>query len=145
MFACFFGGIEAAQCDCLIDTPAVAYLMRKRVLRRKPFLVDGLRYEVSVTATYEAHVTLRVTIRAGFGNSSYCTIMGLHNVDYYYNHGYWNDKTFSEASDTISITPRLIASLIRYARNRGWSPETSKSNQQLDITNVDAKSLPGLG
>jgi hypothetical protein len=69
-------------------------------------------------------------------------IKGLHNVDYYHNYGYWDDEAFSEASDTISITPRVIASLIRYARNKGWSPETSKSNQELEISNLDAKSLP---
>lgn len=116
--------------------------MRKRVLKRKRFVVDGHRYEVSVTATYEARITLRVTIRANFGNHSYCTINGLQNVDYYHNYGYWDEETFSEASDTISITPRLIASLIRYARNNGWSPETSKSNLQIETTNLDAKSLP---
>jgi hypothetical protein len=115
--------------------------MRKRILKRKPFLVDGHRYEVSVTATYEAHVKLRVTIRADFGSRSFCTIKGLHNVDYYYNYGYWDDETFSEVSETISVTPHLITSLIRYARSKGWSPETSKSNQQLEITNLDAKSL----
>ena len=115
--------------------------MRKRVLQRKPFAVDGNRYVVSITATYEARVMLRVTIRAAFGNRSYCTVKGLQNVDYYHNYGYWDDETFSEASDTISITPRLIASLIRYARDNGWSPESSKSNRQLEITNLDAKSL----
>jgi hypothetical protein len=116
--------------------------MRKRVLQRKPFTVDGHRYKVSVTAIYDAHVNLRVAVRAEFGNRSYCTIKGLRNVDYYYNYGYWDNPTFSETSDTVSITPRLIASLIRYARNNGWSPETSKSNLQLEITNEDAKSLP---
>jgi hypothetical protein len=116
--------------------------MRERVLRRKEFIVDGCRYEVSVTATYEARVELRVTIRAEFGTRSYCTIRGLRNVGYYHNYGYWNDEMFSEASDTISITPRLISSLIRYARNNGWSPESSKSNERLEITNLDAKSLP---
>jgi hypothetical protein len=116
--------------------------MRKRVLQRKPFIVDGHRYEVSVTASYEADVKLRVTIRAGFGNHSCCTIRGLRNFDYYHNYGYWNDEAFSEVNDTISITPRFIASLIRYARHNGWSPDTSKSNLQLDITNLDAKSLP---
>jgi hypothetical protein len=115
--------------------------MRKRVLQRKVFVVDGHRYEVSVTALYATHLKLRVTIRADFGTRSYCTITGLHNVEYYYNYGYWDDATFSEASDTISITPRLIASLIRWARNNGWSPEASKSNQQLEITNLDAKAL----
>ncbi len=117
--------------------------MRKRVLKRKPLVVDGHRYEVSVTATYQAHVELRVTVRADFGSRSNCTIKGLRNYDYYHNYGYWDAEAFSEASDTISITPRLIASLIRYARDSGWSPEASKSNHQLDITNLDAKSLHG--
>jgi hypothetical protein len=124
------------------STGSLRPVMRKRVLQRKPFIVDGYSYEVSVTGTYAAHVTLRVTIRATFGNRSYCTIKGLHNVDYYHNYGYWDDETFSEASDTISITPRLIAALIRYARNNGWSPENSKSNLQLGITNLEAKLLP---
>ena len=96
--------------------------MRKRVIRRKPLVVDGQPYEVSVTATYEDVVKLRVTIRAGYGTHSFVTINGLRNFDYYYNYGYWTDENYSETADTIEITPRILTALIRFARNNGWSP-----------------------
>lgn len=115
--------------------------MRKRIFRRKPYSVDGQRYEVSLTATYGDVVRLRLTIRADFANRSFCTINGLRNFDYYHNYGYWNDRDYSETSDEIAVTPRLIAALIRYARQNGWSPETARSNHQIAVTNIDAKSL----
>jgi hypothetical protein len=113
--------------------------MRKRILRRKPFVVDREPYEASVSATFDKVFQLGVTIRADFGNRSYCLIRGLRNFGYWYNYGYWN-KDYSESEDTISITPRMIAALIRFARRNGWSPEESKSNHSVTMTNPEAKS-----
>ena len=115
--------------------------MRKRVLRNKPMVVDGQRYLASVTATYDDAVNLRVTIRADFGTRSFVAITGLHNFDYFHHYGHWSNEGFSETKDTIEITPRVLAVLIQYARNNGWSPESEKSNRHLELTNVDAKSL----
>ena len=115
--------------------------MRKRVLRNKPMDVDGQRYLASVTATYDDAVNLRVTIRADFGARSFVAITGLHNFDYFHHYGHWSNEDYSETKDTIEITPRLLAGLIQYARNNGWSPESDKSNRQLELSNVDAKSL----
>lgn len=107
----------------------------KRIFRHKPFVVDGQRYLASLTANYEEFVRLRVTVRADFGTRSFCTFNGLHNFDYYFNYGHWNE------TDTITVTPRLIAVLIRYGRHNGWNPEASKSNCQIDITNTNAKAI----
>lgn len=109
--------------------------MQKRVFRKKPFNVDNQRYEASLTAKYADAIQLRLTIRADFGNHSFCTFSGLQNFDYYHNYGRWDDI------DSIAITPRLICALIRYARRNGWEPEASKSNRQIDLTNPAAKSL----
>ena len=88
---------------------------------------------------------MRLTFRANFAYRSCCTINGLRNLDYYAHYGYWNNDGHSELTDTVSITPRLIAVLIQYARNSGWSPETSPSNKHFDVTNLDAKSLLNEG
>lgn len=109
--------------------------MQKRVFRRKPFTVDNQRYEASLTANDADAVQLRLTIRAAFGTRSFCTFNGLQNFDYYHNYGNWDDI------DSISITPRMVCSLIRYARRNGWELDSSKSNHQIDLTNQDAKSL----
>jgi len=109
--------------------------MRKRVFRQRPFTVDNQRYEASLTAMYADAIQLRLTIRADFGYRSFCTFSGLQNFDYYHNYGLWN------GIDSISITPRMIIALIRYARCNGWEPESSKSNQQINLTNKDAESL----
>lgn len=84
---------------------------------------------------YADAIQLRLTIRADFGYRSFCTFNGLQNFDYYYNYGDWNDI------DSISITPRMIKALICYARRNGWEPDSSRSNQQINFTNQDAKSL----
>lgn len=110
-------------------------MSNKRIFRNKPFIVDGQRYEASLTAVYEEFVELRVTIRAGFGTQSYCTFQGLRNFDYYYNHGHWNEV------QSTTITPRLIAALIRYARRNEWEPEASKSNKRIDLSHSEAKSI----
>lgn len=115
--------------------------MRKRIVRRKPFVVDGRSYSVSISAVYNDVVELRVILGANFGTSSYCTIIGLRNLDYYHHYGYWDDSKFSASTDTISVTPRMISALVTFARENGWSPETEKSNRQLTITNEAAKSL----
>lgn len=109
--------------------------MQKRVFRKKPFIVDNQRYEASLTAMYAEVIHLRLTIRADFGYRSFCTFNGLQNFDYYHNYGHWDDI------DSIAITPGVISSLIRYARRNGWDPESSKSNQQINLTNRDAESL----
>ena len=108
--------------------------MQKRVFHQKPFIVDNQRYEASLTAMYADAIQLRLTIRADFGYRSYCTFKGLQNFDYYHNYGHWDDI------DSIAITPRMISVLIRYARQNGWKPDTSKSNQQINLSNQDAKS-----
>jgi hypothetical protein len=115
--------------------------MRKRILRRKPFVVDGRSYEASVTATYTDVVNLRITFRANFGNRSFCTITGLRNFDYYYHYGYWNDPKYSQLTDTIAVTPRMISLLVSFARENGWLPETEKSNHEIAISNDAAKLL----
>jgi hypothetical protein len=109
--------------------------MHKRVFRQQPFAVDDQRYEASLTAMYADAIQLRLTIRAEFGYRTFCTFIGLQNFDYYQNYGHWNDI------DSISITPRMIIALIRYARRNGWEPDSSKSNQQINSTNKDAESL----
>jgi hypothetical protein len=109
--------------------------MHKRVFRQKPFIVDDQRYEASLTAMYADAIQLRLTIRADFGYRSFCTFNGLQNFDYYHNYAHWNDI------ESIAITPRMISALIRYARRNGWEPDSSKSNQQIDVTNKDAKFL----
>lgn len=109
--------------------------MKKRVLRNKPFIVDNQRYEASLTATYADVIELRLTIQADFGYGSFCTIYGLQNFDYYYNYGHWDEI------ESIAITPRMISALIRYARRNGWEPALSKSNEKINLTNQDAKSL----
>lgn len=109
--------------------------MQKRVFRKRPFIVDNQHYEASLTAMYAEAIQLRLTIRADFGYRSFCTFNGLQNFDYYHNYGHW------DAIESIVITPGVISSLIRYARRNGWDPESSKSNQQTNLTNQDAKHL----
>lgn len=115
--------------------------MKKRTLRRKPLIVDGQAYEASVTAIHGEAVELRVTLRAFFGTRSFCTLRGLTNFAYYYNYGYWNDPNYNESSDVISVTPRMLAALVAFARENGWAPETEKSNVELTVSNETAKSL----
>ena len=86
---------------------------------------------------YADVIQLRLTIRADFGYRSFCTFSGLQNFDYYYNYGHWNDLA------SISITPRMISSLIRYARRNGWEPDSSKANQQINLTNNDVETMLG--
>jgi hypothetical protein len=109
--------------------------MQKRVFRNKQFVVDSQRYEASLTALYADAIHLRLTIRADFGYRSFCTFNGLQNFDYYHNYGQW------DAIESVAITPRMISALIRYARRKGWDPESCKSNQQISLTNQDADSL----
>lgn len=113
--------------------------MREKVFRRKPFVVDGQHYKASLSATIRECVDLRLTIQAEFGNRSFCTIRGLRNFAYYYNYGYWNDADYSEAEQTVSVTPRMIATLIRFSRTSGWSPESSAANHEFTVTNEEAK------
>jgi hypothetical protein len=112
--------------------------MRKRIMRRKLFVVDGREFEVSLTAAYREVVHLHVTVRALFGFRSFCLMRGLRNLDYFYNYGECAADTTAETEDRISITPRMIASLIRLARQRGWSPEMSKSNHAIHLDNAEA-------
>lgn len=109
--------------------------MQKQVFRQKSFIVDNQRYEASLTAMYADAIELRLTLRADFGYRSFCTFYGLQNFDYYYNYGHWDEI------ESIAITPRMISALIRYARRNGWEPDSSKSNQKINLTNQDAKSL----
>lgn len=115
--------------------------MRERIFRRKPFVVDGQPYKASLTATIHKFVDLRLTLQADFGNRSFCTIRGLRNFAYYFNYGYWNEDDYSEPEQTVAVTPRMVAALIRFARHNGWSPESSVSNRQITITNQEAKSV----
>ena len=115
--------------------------MRKRVLRNKMMVVDGQRYFASVTATYGDAVNLRVTIRADFGTRSFVAITGLRNFDYFHHYGHWLNESYSVGADTIEITPRMLAALIRYASSNGWKPASEKPNRQIELTNLDAKSL----
>jgi len=116
-------------------------LMRKRVLRNKPVVVDGRRYLASVTASYAETVQLRVTIRADFATRSFATIHGLRNFDYFHHYGNWSNEDYCESTDTIAITPRMLAALIRYVRQNGWNPDSEIANRRIELTNVDAKTL----
>jgi hypothetical protein len=115
--------------------------MRKKILKRKRFIVDSQPYEVSMTAIYNDKIDLRVTLKAVFGYGSICAIVGLRNLDYYYNYGYWNEPNFSESTDTISVTPKMIELLIRFAHQSGWSPQSEKSNKRIAISNLKAREL----
>jgi hypothetical protein len=35
----------------------------------------------------------------------------------------------------------MLAVLIQYARDNGWTPESEKPNRHLELSNLDAKSL----
>ncbi len=112
--------------------------MRKRIMRRKLFVVDGREFEVSLTAVYRDVVHLRVTVRALFGFRSFCVVRGLRNFDYFYNYGECASDATAESDARVSVTPWMIASLIRLAVQRGWSPKLSKSNQVIHFDNVEA-------
>jgi hypothetical protein len=120
---------------------------QKTTLRRKQFVVDGRKYVVSITAVGEHSdepVTLRITIRADFGHRSFCTIRGLRNYERWWNYGYWMKADYSESTaraNQISVTPHLIAELIRLAHERGWNPDDCKTNHELQIENSEAKTL----
>lgn len=90
---------------------------------------------------YADVVPLRVTVRADFGTRSFVTIRGLQNYDYFHHYGHWAQEGHSAETDKIEITPRMLAALIHYAHDNGWSPESENSNRHLAITNIDAKAL----
>src|SRR5689334_13719089 len=115
--------------------------MRKRIFRRKKFVVDGLSYTASLTSIVKTHVDLRLTPQADFGTRSFCIIRGLRNFAYFSNYGFWSADDFSEAEQTVVVTPGMIVALISFAHRSGWSPECSASNHQLEITNLEAKAL----
>lgn len=119
--------------------------MRAKTLRRKRCVVDGRNYVVSITALSRGDqpIDLRVTIQANFGWRSVCIIRGLKNYGYYRNYGYWQKPDYSERRDTVSVTPRLIAELIRWSHRQGWTPECCKSNARLEMDNETAKALVG--
>jgi hypothetical protein len=115
--------------------------MGKRLMKRKRFTVDEQAYQVSISVNVEEVPQLCVTIRADYGKRSCCIIRGLKNYNCFWNYGEYNKEDFSEMRDTIEVTPKMIAALIQHAKEQGWSPDTSKSNFNLEMTNTQAKAL----
>lgn len=107
-------------------------MKKKTTLNRKPMTVDGRAYIASITAVYVAAgspLTMRLTIRADFGHRSYCTFRGLTNHAYYFNYGEYDPE------QSISLTPRVVADLIRFAHSQGWEPMQSRSNFEVESDN----------
>ena len=103
-----------------------------RKSNRKSYIVDGDNYVASIAECgYDESggLRLRVTVTADFGTKSTCMFEGLINREY------WHDYPDFDPARTISITPKTICELIRYARNNGWDPVSSKSNQRIQLTN----------
>jgi hypothetical protein len=82
-------------------------------------------------------VSLRVTFRAEFGTRSFCLVRGLTN-NYYYNYY----SFYPDPMPMISVTPKIICKLVELAHQRGWDPESSKSNFDLP---VDWETIRALG
>jgi len=82
-------------------------------------------------------------LRSNFGHRSFCIIRGLKNYGHYRNYGYWGMSDYSEHRDTISVTPHLIAELIRWSHRQDWAPERCKSDVRLEMDNEVAKTFVG--
>ncbi|WP_254512924.1 hypothetical protein [Anatilimnocola floriformis] len=94
--------------------------------KTRPYAIDGRDYSVSISATaidFDGNVPLCVSFRAEFGNRSVCQVRGLTN------RSFWHD--YPENTPRISLTPKIVCQLIRYAHVQGWDPVGSKSNMEL--------------
>ena len=103
-----------------------------RKSNRKSYFVDGDNYVASITECgYDetGAVRLRITVTAEFGTNSTCILEGLTNREF------WHDYPDYDPGQTISITPKTVCELIRYARRNGWDPISSRSNQRIQLTN----------
>jgi len=107
--------------------------MKKKTTRnRKPMTVDGRPYIASITAIYVAAgspLTMRLTKRADYGHRSFCMFRGLTNHAYYFNYGEYDPE------QSISLTQRVVADLIRFAHAQGWEPMKSRSNFKVESDN----------
>lgn len=105
-------------------------------------VVDGMPFRAWLTADYQNEsYQLRLRIKADFGARSSVVIEGLRNVGRWEPYGYWYSDSFNAETETIAVTPRLIAVLIRHALNFNWQPDCVKSEHRLKVTNVEAKTL----
>lgn len=107
----------------------------------KQYEVDGRPYcvAISVSEIDEADaVHLRVTIQAGYGTHSFCTVKGLLN------RSYWHDYPDIEEmrQRAISITPAVVCHIIRHALNTEWKPKTEKANRTILLDNQFLATLP---
>ncbi len=103
-----------------------------RKAKRKSYAVDGENYVASITECgfdESGAVRLHVTVTAEFGTNSTCILEGLTNRKF------WHDYPNFDPDRTISITPKAICQLIRFARSNGWDPLSCRSNQRMQLTN----------
>ena len=100
--------------------------------RGRPYTVDSRDYTATISPAgfdAEENVRMRVSIRAEFGHRSVCVVRGITNRSYW--HDYPDVESMQAAA--ISITPQVVCGIIRLAREKGWDPDTSKSNFALVI------------
>jgi len=98
--------------------------------KSKAYSVDGNSYTVSVGECGHdsgGGVRMSVTLKAEYGTGSYCVVEGMVNREY------WHDYPDFDPARTISITPRVVCEIIRYAHNAGWSPTDVKSNCRIHL------------
>src|SRR6476620_11899570 len=101
----------------------------EQTLKRKPFVIAGNPYRISLTARFEKDpdpVSIRVTIQAYYGQRSTCIVRGLHNYDYWDNYGC--DPSLIQP---FAVTPKVLCQIVQLAHDRGWDPVNSKSNCEV--------------
>jgi hypothetical protein len=106
--------------------------------RQKPVIVDGepYLYWIRELPFDDADaVPLRVVLRADFGTRSFCTITGLTNREY------WHDFPIWDPDVTISVTPKVVCNLIRFARTQGWNPVSTRTNFSIATDNASLSSI----
>ncbi|QDU46031.1 hypothetical protein Mal52_45280 [Symmachiella dynata] len=111
-------------------------------LKGKKYEVDGNSYTVAVTVKdidSDNGVHLRITIRAEFGNRSFCSVTGLVN------RSFWHDYPAIEEmrKRSISITPSVVCKIIRHVRKGMWQPDQESANRNYEIDNEVLASLVG--
>ena len=97
------------------------------------FQIDGREYAVAISPggfDEGGNVRLRISIRAHFGNRSFCLVRGVTNRSFW--HDYPDIEEMRKAS--ISIGPRQACGFVALAHSMGWKPEASKSNFELQAT-----------
>ena len=106
----------------------------------KSYNVAGNPYVVSIGVrdiTDAGEVRISLTVRAEYGEKSFCKIRGLVN------RSYWHDYPDVEEmrKQSIAITPAIVCKLIRQAHQSGWNPVESKSDFVMDIDNHEFKKI----